>query len=128
MEIKGDELYINEVLKINDQTMPVENLDEPYISATFLNSNLVFVALFHNQLMMHYHFMYNTKEKKMFKIRSLKMEHSPLNFPAKVFYSDEKNQVYVFYRQGQAFSINVKNICCTKPHYGRRESIQKLVE
>ena len=56
------------------------------------------------------------------------MEFKPLNFPTKVFYSDEKNQVFVFYRQGQAFSVNVKNLCCQEPSYKKRDSLKNLIE
>lgn len=71
--------------------IPIDNLDEPYISSAFLNSNLIFVALFHNKSMTHYHFMYNIDQNKILKVRQKVMEYQPLNFPSKVFYSDEKN-------------------------------------
>lgn len=39
------------------------------------------------------------------------METNSKNFPYKCFYNDEKNEVYLFYRQGQAFTINPNNPC-----------------
>ena len=34
------------------------------------------------------------------------MKTNAKNFPFKCFYNDEKNEIYLFYRQGEAFTIN----------------------
>lgn len=36
----------------------------------------------------------------------IKMETNGKNFPFKCFYNDDRNEVYVFYRQGEALTIN----------------------
>lgn len=55
--------------------MSIENLDEPFVSSAFVNSNVVFVALFHNKTMTHYHFMYNIELKRVIKVRQRVMEY-----------------------------------------------------
>ena len=69
----------------------------------------VYVSLFHGGTRTHYHFIWDTISKEMSgKIVSHKMTGSLKNFPFKSFYSEEKDEIYTFYRQGQAFTI--------KPH------------
>ena len=64
--------------------------------------------------MTHYHFLWDVNERKLIGMNdatlgeqavSHKMGGSRQNFPFKSFYSEEKDEIYTFYRQGQAFTI-----------------------
>jgi len=45
------------------------------------------------------------------------MQCTEKNFPYKSFYNEEKNEIYSFYRQGQAFIIDGTD--CSKYSYDR---------
>jgi len=42
-EITKNEVCFNDLLKINDHTMPVSNFPDPFITACFINDDLLFV-------------------------------------------------------------------------------------
>ena len=44
-EIKQNEVCFNDLLGINDHTMPVQNFPDPFITTCFVNDNLVFVQM-----------------------------------------------------------------------------------
>ena len=39
---------------------------------------------------------------------------NPQNFPYRCFYSEETNEAYSFYRQGQAFRVPIQEVDCPK--------------
>lgn len=98
-EIAADELDINGLLGIDDWTMAIQGFPDPYIVCTFVTDDVVFVNLFYNYTLEHYHFLYNITDKKLVgKPVNFKMECSKKNFPYKCFYNPEKNEIYTFYR------------------------------
>jgi hypothetical protein len=89
--------------------MPVQNFPDPFITACFVDDNLVFVQLCYSPTQTHYHFFWDIEKHA---IRgepySQFMEGSSVkNFPYKCFYNDENDEIYAFYRQGEFFSIPV---------------------
>lgn len=52
------ELDINKELHIDNHTIPIGNFSEPFITCTFITDGLLFVNLFHNRLLTHFHFLY----------------------------------------------------------------------
>jgi len=58
-EIAENELNINKLLGINDWTMAIEGFDDPFITCTFIDDERIFVNLFHNYTLTHYHFIFN---------------------------------------------------------------------
>ena len=80
--------------------MPNHSLADPYIVAAFINQNRIFVALFHNTSLTHYHFVFNVSDNKiegkavLFKIEGSSVE----NYPLKAFYNEDKDELYCFYR------------------------------
>ena len=85
-EVMKNEVDINSELGIDDWTMAIQGFADPYIVCCFVNHNLVFVSLFYNYHLTHYHFIWNIEKKQ--------------NFPYKCFYNDEDRMIYTFYRQG----------------------------
>lgn len=62
-EIDKSEFNINEALQINNYTAPISGFCDPYITAAFVNDRKVFVNLFHNHQLLHYHFFYDSVQK-----------------------------------------------------------------
>ena len=105
-EIARDELDINELIGLDDWTMAIEIFPEPYIACTFIDDDRIFVNLFYNPTLTHYHFIYNVTEKVMIgKVSQKPLPCSRKNFPYKCFYNDELDEIYSFYRQGFSFII-----------------------
>lgn len=124
-EIEKDEVEFNSYLGINDYTMPNADFPDPFITCCFIDLEKLFVNLFHNYTLTHYHFVWDIKNRKLIgkpqtnskgeRIGDAPIKHvipdcNKKNFPYKCFYNDEKNEVYSFYRQGQAFCINPSNL------------------
>jgi hypothetical protein len=104
------EVDINALLGIDDWTMAIEGFSDPYIVCCFIDDNQLFVALYHNFIDMHFHFIYDIKKACVVgEPVSIKMNSNKKNFPYKAFYNDELREVYLFYRQGQSFIIDPEN-------------------
>jgi len=106
-DIKNDELDINKLCGINNYTMCNQSFPDPFITCCFIDSNRVFVNLFHNFDLKHIHFIWDIKAKKIIgKMVEKVIDCTKKNFPYKCFYNEEKNEIYSFYRQGHAFIIS----------------------
>jgi hypothetical protein len=90
--------------------MPINNFPDPYIICTFINDDLIFVALFHNSSLVHHHFFYHVTERKITGYQQVKLDTNSKNFPFKCFYNADLNEVYLFYRQCESFKIPVFEI------------------
>jgi hypothetical protein len=76
-----------------------------------VTDDVVYVQLFHNATLTHYHFLYNLETKKIEgEVVSLVMTCTKKNFPYKCFYNEERDEIYGFYRQGQSFIVNAKDV------------------
>ena len=102
-----EEFLVNKAIGIDDFTIPNHRFPDPFIVADFISEDKLFVVLFHNDSLTHYHFVYNFKERKIEgKVSKHEIANSSKeNFPQKCFYNEDKNEVNAFYRQGQAFTI-----------------------
>jgi len=79
---------------------------DPCMVCCFITDTQLFVNVFHNKLLCHYHFIYDTKKNEIVSaIQQMEIDCSRKNFPQKCFYNAEKSQIYIFYRQGQSFTI-----------------------
>lgn len=91
--------------------MPIDCFPDPFGSCSFLDEERVFVVIFHNASLTHYHFVYSTKTGQM-ESKSVKIElggHKK-NFPYDSFYNPDRKEIYVFYRTGQALTIKQGNL------------------
>lgn len=110
-EIAQSELNINKLLGIDNWTMAIEGFPDPFVTCCFVSDELVFVNLFHNYSLTHYHFLYNIKANKLQgSVVSREIDCSKKNFPYKCFYNEEKNEIYAFYRQGHSFIIEADDV------------------
>ena len=85
--------------------MCIHEIADPFITCCFINQNELFVSLYHNHQRMHYHFIYDLDIRAISGNVATKQLTSRSNFPCNAFYNDDKNEIYCFYRQGQAFSV-----------------------
>ena len=100
-EIKADEVDINQLLDIDDYTMPNEDLPDPFINCAFVNDDLIYVALYHGHSCTHYHFLWDLKKRAMQDVlpySKVLEDSTSKNFPFKSYYSEETNQIFCFYR------------------------------
>ena len=98
------------MLGLNDWTMAISGFPDPFITCCFVNDDLVYVNLFYNYTLSHFHFIYNiTRRCVEGEIVKIDLECSKKNFPYKCFYNDEKQEIYSFYRQGQSIKIMIKD-------------------
>jgi hypothetical protein len=106
-EIKRNEFDINKALGLDDFTMPISGFPDPFVVCCFIDENRLFISLFHNKTLMHYHFIYDDSKRSIEgEVVSMKMDCTMKNFPYKVFNNDENNESYVIYRQGHVFTVN----------------------
>ena len=90
--------------------MAIQGFPDPYITCCFISNERVFINLFYNPTLTHYHFIYDIVKKQIVgQPVSLQMNCSKKNFPYKCFYNDEENKIYSFYRQGFSFIVDGDN-------------------
>ena len=100
-EEQKNECMFNKLLDIDKSTEAIDNFPHPMSCCCFIDDNTIFVSLFHNQTLTHYHFLYHIKSKT---ISELKDHHfnanvcSEENFPQKCFYNKTQGEIYTFYR------------------------------
>ena len=91
--------------------MTNDDFCDPFINCAFVGNDKIYVAFFHNYTKTHYHFIWDLVNKKIIGDQGgtepvkMVMECGKKNFPYKSFYYDERNELYTFYRTGQAFTI-----------------------
>lgn len=99
------------MLKIDESTEPIDNFPDPMICCCFISDDVIFVSLFHNQSLTHYHFLFNTNTKEISQVSELKFDMndcSDENFPQRCFYNETGKEIYTFYRQGHAVTIPIE--------------------
>lgn len=95
-----EEFDVNTALGIDDHTMVNSGFDDPFINIEFVTDDRLFVNLFHNETITHYHFLYDIQNKRILDevSTSIKFENSSKqNFPQKCFYNDDRSEFYAFY-------------------------------
>ena len=58
-QIKASEVNLNDMLGLDAWTMAVTNFPDPFITCCFISNDIIFINLYHNHLMKHFHFFYN---------------------------------------------------------------------
>jgi hypothetical protein len=103
------EININMELSLDDSTRPVGGLPDPMMNTVFTDSSNIFINVFHTKTLTMWHFSYNFLQKKIIgdPVKT-QLEYCTINFPFKSFYDDDKDRVYIFYRQGQSYTVSPK--------------------
>lgn len=71
---------------------------------------MIYIDLFHNAELKHIHFIYDLSKRAIVgKAEEKILSCTKKNFRYKCFYNDERDEIYSFYRQGQAFIIQAKD-------------------
>lgn len=112
-EIVVEEFDVNTALGIDDHTMVNSGFDDPFINIEFVTDDRLFVNLFHNETITHYHFLYDIQNKRILDevSTSIKFENSSKqNFPQKCFYNDDRSEFYAFYQEGQCVHVDSKDM------------------
>ena len=111
-EVNASEIKITEMFGLSDYTTFIEEFNHPFITCCFVGESKIFVAVFHNRSNYHYHFMWDLENKvligeKQFDFDGNSLPDKPIkyfmdtnekNFPYKCFYSETRDECYVFYR------------------------------
>ena len=105
--IREEEFDINSALGINKETIPNSGNSDPFINIDFIDDQSMFVSLFHNKSLTHWHFIYNFREKKIQgePVSFVMEKSSKENYPINSYYNNKKKEFYVFYREGESFII-----------------------
>ena len=130
-DIAAEELDVNKELGLDNHTMPIDNFPDPFITCCFVSDDLIYANLYHTPTRTHHSFVYNFRTKTTSSHQKIQMpeKSTKQNFPYKCFYSEEDNEVFSFYRQGQAFRIPITEIesprNAGKPEYFLEQIIDK---
>lgn len=74
---------------------------EPFATCTYISHDRIFIDVFYNYALTHYHFIYNLKDRAVEgEVQTVVLDCTRKNFPYKCFYNDERDEIYSFYRQG----------------------------
>ena len=97
--IQKEEFDINQAIGINDYTMPIQGFADPFCTCSFIDDDRIFVQLFYNHDLTHYHFIYDHSKRQIEgNYYSMKMQCTSKNFPYQSFHNSDENVVYSFYR------------------------------
>tara|TARA_B110000285_G_C15136215_1_gene627098 strand:+ start:509 stop:961 length:453 start_codon:yes stop_codon:yes gene_type:complete len=98
-EIENDQIDINSELGLDNYTMANEEFPDPFGTCCFVNDTTIFIGVFHNYTRTHYHFFWDcTKRAIQGEIGSMVIDCNLKNFPYKCFFSETRQEVYLFYR------------------------------
>lgn len=61
--IESNEFDVNKAIKLPDHTMPNDMFSDPFITSEFLTGDDLFVSLFDNKQLVHYHFVYDIQKR-----------------------------------------------------------------
>ena len=87
--------------------MPIQGFADPFSTCSFIDDDRIFVQLFYNFDRTHWHFIYDHSKRAIEGAPfSQKLVCSAKNFPYKSFYNTDDNEIYSFYRQGEAFIVH----------------------
>lgn len=112
---------------LDNSTMPIHNFPDPFIVCTFIHDDLIYVCLFHNKTLTHYHFFWNCKDRCIEMEYKYKMDSNDKNFPYKCFFNADDAEVYAFYRQGQAFRVPVTQVATARRRVTIDYSCQEVI-
>ena len=98
-EIAENEVEINALLDLDDYTMVNNEFPYPFATCSFISDTRIFISVFYNYDRSHYHLIWDTSKRRMEgEPARFTLNCNLRNFPNKSFYSEETNQIYLFYR------------------------------
>ena len=64
-QVLKDQVNFNELFGLDNFTMTIDDLPDPYITCCFVNDDKIFVSFYHNYYMIHYHFMWDIEKRQV---------------------------------------------------------------
>jgi hypothetical protein len=110
-EVDCSTVNVNKLLGIKPNTMCHNDFHDPYMTGCFIDQDIIFVSVFENFSLTHYHFFFDLVKRTLVgEVHVKKMEGimPGTDFPIKCFYNEDLKEVYLFYRQGNSFILNIK--------------------
>lgn len=111
------ELYdfeINQAIGIDNLTRPNDNFPDPMISVCFVEDDKksdIFVNLYHTPTHTMWYFLYSYETHKLTSDPiQTPLRQTTRNFPLSCFYDDDRHFVYVFFRQGETYFVNLQEM------------------
>ena len=105
-----DQPNLNTMLKLDNSTRPNDNFPDPMMGATFNDYNNIFVNVFYTKTKTVYFCKYSFSHKKLLdEPIMIQMEQSRKNFPLDIFFDNDRDYVYIFYRQGESITIDLSH-------------------
>lgn len=103
------EFDVNAALKLNNHTIPIAGFAQPFASSAFINDDRIFLNVFHNATLMHYHLIYSISAQGVVSNIGKRQftDCTSKNLPWKTFYNDEDDEIYTFYRQGHGMCLSL---------------------
>ena len=87
-EKKSEDIDVNSMLNLNNHTMCNYGDPDPFMNVIYIDDERLYVCLFHNGDMMHWHFFYDLNMKCMIgNPVSYKLDCSKKNYPVRSFYN-----------------------------------------
>ena len=75
--------------------MCIDSFPEPFANCCFIIDTKLYLSVFHNTTLTHYHFIYETETKTVLtKVYNHELDCSKKNFPYKAFYNPDLNEIY----------------------------------
>lgn len=99
---------INEMLGIDDDNVPNFDVASPNTTCTFISDDLIFVNVYANRKLQHWHLVLNWKTSTVHSSEMIDMAFSSeKNYPSCTYLDSHFSQIHVFYRHGEAFAIDL---------------------
>lgn len=119
----GEELAnldMNAVFGMDQESKPIVGFYQPMLTACFVKDDDLFLQGFHRLTGRHYVVLYSYKTRQFLQeMQTLDIPGTTkLNFPLRSFYSSELDEVYTFYRQGDAV--------CQQGHVNAKARVEKI--
>jgi len=111
------------MLDLDNYTMVLDGIHNPYIVCNFLTHSKLFIALYHSYTLVQYHFIYDLEQLEIVgdvvsvDLKRMSSQYAYSNYLYRSFYNDthinedgSKGEIYLFYRQGHSVIINANNM------------------
>jgi hypothetical protein len=108
-----DDVDITEIIDdLNEESLGMEGIYEPFITSVFLPDGNASISVFHRMKMQHYQFTYDFQNKQ--KVTDIIVvdvkSDTTKNYPVACFYSEVSEDVLTFYRLGQYVTCSTNDV------------------
>lgn len=96
-------LDCNSICGLDEGSRPILGQQSPMVSCCFNKEDDIYVHVYHRTTLRHFVFLFSYKTCEVVGTpkQLTVLASTPLNFPLRTFYSETRQEIYTFYRQGQ---------------------------